>query len=112
MYTGTRTRLHMRTALCIKATKLTPEMHQTPDTFMDQIKQPMLLVWGDEDPLTPLKVGYGPYFAEELVQNRPQTELCVVKAGHCPHDDAVEPVNTAVLEWLSRVPAMSANIAI
>lgn len=66
----------------------------TPETFMDEVKQPMLLVWGDEDPFTPLKQGYGTYFAEELVEGRPKTELAVVNAGHCPHDDAPKEVRT------------------
>lgn len=59
---------------------------------MDEVKQPMLLVWGDEDPFTPLRQGYGTYFAKDLVESRPRTELAVVNAGHCPHDDAPKEV--------------------
>jgi len=81
----------------------------TPETFMDEVKQPMLLVWGDEDPFTPLKQGYGTYFAEELVEGRPKTELAVVNAGHCPHDDAPKEVNEAIIEWMGRLPSLVAQ---
>ena len=75
---------------------------------MDQITAPMLLVWGDTDPFTPLQSGYGPYFAKELVESRPLTEITVVSAGHCPHDDDVDNVNNAVVSWLRRVPELVA----
>mmetsp|Transcript_22710 Transcript_22710/g.52749 ORF Transcript_22710/g.52749 Transcript_22710/m.52749 type:complete len:377 (+) Transcript_22710:83-1213(+) len=83
---------------------LTGDPGTTPDVFMDEIKQPMLLVWGDTDPFTPLQSGYGPYFAVELVEQRPKTELAVVNAGHCPHDDDPEGVNKAVVGWLQGLP--------
>lgn len=77
----------------------------TPDKFMDQIKQPMLLVWGDEDPFTPIDAGYGVYFTQELLNSRAGTELVVVHGGHCPHDDgaAAQDVNRGVRDWLSRL---------
>mmetsp|Transcript_40077 Transcript_40077/g.78507 ORF Transcript_40077/g.78507 Transcript_40077/m.78507 type:complete len:388 (-) Transcript_40077:195-1358(-) len=87
---------------------LTGDPGRTPDLFMDQIGQPMLLVWGDTDPFTPLEGGYGKYFAEELVEGRPNTELTVVNAGHCPQDDDPEGVNKAVVGWLERLPTLRA----
>eukprot|EP00287_Rhodomonas_sp_CCMP768_P003196 CAMPEP_0196720642 /NCGR_PEP_ID=MMETSP1091-20130531/3397_1 /TAXON_ID=302021 /ORGANISM="Rhodomonas sp., Strain CCMP768" /LENGTH=330 /DNA_ID=CAMNT_0042061941 /DNA_START=224 /DNA_END=1216 /DNA_ORIENTATION=- len=81
----------------------------TPDTIMDQVTAPMLLVWGDQDIVTPLKVGYGPYFTEELVETRPNTELVVVNGGHCPHDDCPADVNAGVLEWLARLPVLDSQ---
>ena len=88
---------------------LTGEPGTTPDKFLHLVKQPILLVWGDQDPFTPIDAGYGIYFTRELVESRPATDLCVVNAGHCPQDDgaAAEDVNKGVREWLSRLAPAS-----
>jgi len=84
---------------------LTGDPGTTPDKFMDQIKQPILLVWGNEDPFTPIDAGYGIYFTKELLATRDKTELVVVNGGHCPQDDgpAAIDVNKGVRDWLSRL---------
>ena len=38
---------------------------QAPRCF-PQVQVPMLMVWGDEDQITPLRTGYGPYFTEKV----------------------------------------------
>ena len=82
---------------------LTGDPGTTPDKFMHEIKQPMLLIWGDEDPFTPIDAGYGIYFTQELVGTRANTELKVVNAGHCPQDDGAAglDVSSAVSSWLA-----------
>ena len=50
---------------------LTGDPGTTPDTFMDKITQPMLLVWGDEDPFTPIDAGYGVYFTKVCTASAP-----------------------------------------
>ncbi|KAJ1487107.1 Alpha/Beta hydrolase protein, partial [Baffinella frigidus] len=69
---------------------LTGDSGQLPAEFIDQVQVPMLMVWGDEDEITPLGSGYGPYFTEQLRGERDNIELKVVNAGHVPHDDAPE----------------------
>jgi len=62
---------------------------------------PILLCWGDADTITPKDIVYGEYFTRELVAARPRTRLAVVRAGHCPHDDAPGDVNAAIALWLA-----------
>ena len=70
---------------------------------MRQVSQPMLMVWGDTDPITPIEAGYGIYFTRELLGSREATQLKVVRAGHCPQDDgpAAAEVNSALIAWLA-----------
>ena len=81
---------------------LTNDAGQTPDTFIDKIDMPIKLIWGDEDPFTPLSGPYGLYF-QELARTKENVSMSVINAGHCPHDDNYIDANTAALDWLEDI---------
>ena len=60
---------------------------------------PLLLVWGQQDPwMRPNK-------ATRIMELYPGARLVTVDNGsHCPHDDAPEAVNAALLEWMATLP--------
>ncbi|KGG12120.1 MULTISPECIES: alpha/beta fold hydrolase [Prochlorococcus] len=56
---------------------------------------PILLLWGREDKLVPLKIG------QKLTKDYPCLQLLIMEgAGHCPHDESPKTFNQYVLNWL------------
>ena len=56
---------------------------------------PILLLWGQQDKLVPLKIG------KQLIKKNPWLDLLVLeKTGHCPHDESPNQFNQDVLNWL------------
>ncbi|CAA6668272.1 unnamed protein product [Spirodela intermedia] len=69
-----------------------------PDT---KISLPVLVLWGDQDPFTPLDGPVGRYFSS-LPARLPNISLYVLEGvGHCPHDDRPDAVHEKLLPWLS-----------
>ena len=66
------------------------------DLLFNQLKSPLLLLWGSKDPWmnTPKKRNlykkYTPTNTKEVILN----------AGHCPHDEIPEQVNNHIIDWL------------
>ncbi|KAI3785392.1 hypothetical protein L1987_44510 [Smallanthus sonchifolius] len=72
-----------------------------PVQLMPKIKLPVLILWGDEDPFTPLDGPVGKYFSSlpAKVQN---ISLSVLQGvGHCPHDDRPNLVHEKLVPWLA-----------
>ena len=67
----------------------------TLDSVLSELSCPLLLLWGDLDPWV------GPAKADRIKKFYPKTTLVNLQAGHCPHDEIPEPVNRALLDWLS-----------
>lgn len=67
----------------------------TLDSLLSKMSCPLLLLWGDLDPWV------GPAKAIKIKEFYPNTTVVNLQAGHCPHDEVPELVNTALLEWLS-----------
>lgn len=67
----------------------------TLDSLLSKLSCPLLLVWGDLDPWV------GPAKAMKIKEFYPNTSVVNLQAGHCPHDEVPELVNTALLDWLS-----------
>ncbi|XP_050230008.1 pheophytinase, chloroplastic isoform X2 [Mercurialis annua] len=67
----------------------------TLNSVLSQLRCPLLLIWGDLDPWV------GPSKANQIKDFYPKTTLVNLQAGHCPHDEVPELVNTALVEWLS-----------
>ena len=64
---------------------------------------PLLVLWGDADPFTPLGGPVGEFFAADLCApgGRPGARFAELAAcGHCPHDDRPEAVHAELLPWL------------
>ena len=60
--------------------------------------QPVLLLWGADDPWI------GPGSAARIQSLYPQAQKVLLSGvGHCPQDDAPERVNTELIRWLETV---------
>ncbi|XP_076910301.1 uncharacterized protein LOC143567905 [Bidens hawaiensis] len=69
--------------------------------LMPKIKLPVLILWGDEDPFTPLDGPVGKYFAT-LPSKVSNISLSVLPGvGHCPHDDSPNLVHEKLVPWLT-----------
>lgn len=76
-----------------------------PVDLIPRIDSPVLVLWGDEDPFTPLDGPVGKYFSS-LPSRVPNVRLSVLPGtGHCPHDDRPELVHEKLLPWLAHLLA-------
>lgn len=69
------------------------------DDLLQQLdnKIPLLLCWGEEDPWI------RPQAADKVQALYPQAQRWSIDAGHCPHDEAPEEVNTAIRTFVQQV---------
>lgn len=70
-----------------------------PTELLPKITQPLLVLWGDADPWTPIQ---GSQIYQDLAAAEPQRVkfMSIAGAGHCPHDERPEVVNQVIQEWL------------
>jgi pimeloyl-ACP methyl ester carboxylesterase len=70
-----------------------------PEELLPQVSQPLLVLWGEADPWTPIA---GSKMYQTLAQQAPDRVQfrSIPDTGHCPHDERPEVVNAAILEWL------------
>ncbi|KAM0902067.1 hypothetical protein ACQ4PT_019589 [Festuca glaucescens] len=66
----------------------------TLDKLLGKLSCPLLLLWGDLDPWV------GPAKAAQIHKFYANSTVVNLQAGHCPHDEAPEQVNAALLQWL------------
>ncbi|KDO37225.1 hypothetical protein CISIN_1g038186mg [Citrus sinensis] len=72
-----------------------------PVQLMPTIFIPVLVLWGDKDPFTPLDGPVGKYFSS-LPSKLSNVKLIVLEGvRHCPHDDRPELVHENMLPWLA-----------
>lgn len=71
-----------------------------PRELLPSIQHPLLVLWGTEDPWTPISGGQ--IFAELAKQGQPVQFIPIPETGHCPHDERPEVVNPLILQWLSQ----------
>ncbi|MEA5418094.1 alpha/beta fold hydrolase [Spirulina sp. CCNP1310] len=82
-------------AQAVFASVLTAPPGPAPGELLPAIAQPLLILWGDADPWTPIS-------GSKIYQNLPQGEFHIIpKAGHCPHDETPDQVNALILQWLA-----------
>ncbi len=71
----------------------------TAPSLLKRLARPMLLIWGEEDILVPLDVGW------QCQRFRLDLSLTVISgSGHCPHDEKPGLFNEVVLAWLMGLP--------
>ncbi|MGB0564077.1 MAG: alpha/beta fold hydrolase, partial [Spirulinaceae cyanobacterium] len=76
------------------ASVLTAPPGPAPRELLPQIQQPLLVLWGDADPWTPIK-------GAEIYQQHPTVTFHPIPgAGHCPHDEMPDAVNAYLVAWL------------
>lgn len=82
------------------ASILTAPPGPSPAELLPRVKQPLLVLWGDADPWTPIA---GAKVYRELAEQEPErVEFAIVpNAGHCPHDECPQLVNRLIIEWLA-----------
>ncbi|HEY9846842.1 MAG TPA: alpha/beta fold hydrolase, partial [Candidatus Caenarcaniphilales bacterium] len=81
---------------------LTAPPGPTPAELLPKVKRPLLVLWGEADPWTPISGG-------QIFQGRDQNQpdappiqfIPIPNAGHCPHDERPEVVNPLILNWLA-----------
>ncbi len=85
------------------ASILTAPAGPRPSDLLPQIRQPLLVLWGEADPWTPIK---GSVLYQELAKQQPERVAfaSIPKAGHCPHDEHPEAINAKLIDWLSTLP--------
>ena len=69
----------------------------TAPALLEQLRQPMLLIWGRQDRFIPLTIG------KQLAAQHPMLDLEIIDhCGHCPHDETPERFLAVMLGWLDR----------
>lgn len=71
-----------------------------PAELLPQIQHPLLIIWGETDPWTPIT---GAKIYQDLAEINPSVQfISLPNTGHCPHDERPEQVNTIILNWLNQ----------
>jgi pimeloyl-ACP methyl ester carboxylesterase len=73
-----------------------------PAELLPNIKKPLLVLWGEEDPWAALPTAeiYRQLSEDSDAQ---VTFITIPKTGHCPHDERPEVVNPLIINWLSQI---------
>ncbi|BFI03376.1 hypothetical protein MPTK1_1g03260 [Marchantia polymorpha subsp. ruderalis] len=80
-----------------------PTVDLSLNTLLTQLECPLLLLWGDLDPwMTASK-------ADKMLELYPSATLKRLQAGHCPHDEAPEAANKAIVDWMRSVEQQSSS---
>ncbi|HAC66348.1 MAG TPA: alpha/beta hydrolase [Cyanothece sp. UBA12306] len=81
------------------ASVLTAPPGPTPKELLPQVEHPLLVLWGTDDPWTPIT---GSKIYQERANRGENTQFFPInKAGHCPHDENPSKVNQLILNWLT-----------
>ncbi|KAJ7532941.1 hypothetical protein O6H91_13G026600 [Diphasiastrum complanatum] len=74
-----------------------------PEMLMPQINSPVLVLWGDNDPWTPINGPVGKYFTK-LSRERGDVQIFgLPDVGHCPHDDRPELAAEYIFPFLANL---------
>ncbi len=65
------------------------------DMLLNKLECPLLLLWGEKDPWINAREK-----GAKFRQYYPQLTEYYLEAGHCPHDESPEEVNTLIAEWV------------
>ncbi len=69
------------------------------DELFAKLNSPLLLLWGNRDPWM-----NAPGKRETYKLHTPKaTKEVILDAGHCPHDEVPQEVNSALLDWLQEL---------
>ncbi len=79
---------------------LTAPPGPAPAQLLPKVKRPLLVIWGEADPWTPIN---GAKIYQDLsAQGQPVQVKPIANAGHCPHDEAPDKVNPLIIDWLAQ----------
>lgn len=92
-------------ALDVLVSVVTGPPGPNPMSLIPNISIPILVLWGDQDPFTPLDGPVGKYFSS-LPSALTNVQFFVLQeVGHCPQDDRPDLVHEKLLTWLDSLPA-------
>ncbi|KGF73397.1 alpha/beta hydrolase [Neosynechococcus sphagnicola sy1] len=69
-----------------------------PGELLPHLQRPLLVLWGDADPWTP--IAGASIYQRAQAQGQSIRVVSIPGAGHCPHDEDPAQVNALILEWL------------
>jgi pimeloyl-ACP methyl ester carboxylesterase len=70
-----------------------------PTELLPKIQVPLLVIWGEADPWTPIA---GSQIYQSLGSTQPVRFVSIPNTGHCPHDERPEVVNELIIQWLNQ----------
>jgi len=70
------------------------------DVLLGRLQCPLLLLWGEHDPWMNARSR-----SVKFRQHYPQLTEHFLNAGHCPHDEVPEQVNTLLRDWVHSISA-------
>ena len=83
------------------ASVLTAPPGATPQELLPHLEHPLLVLWGENDPWTPIK---GAKIYQDLAADNSNVQFnAIPSAGHCPHDEKPDTVNKLILDWLKQI---------
>jgi pimeloyl-ACP methyl ester carboxylesterase len=68
--------------------------------LLPHIRQPLLVLWGEADPWTPIQGSHVFREWSTAEDGRALRVVPIAKTGHCPHDERPEIVNALIIDWL------------
>ncbi|MCY7321026.1 MAG: alpha/beta fold hydrolase, partial [Phormidesmis sp. CAN_BIN36] len=71
-----------------------------PTELLPRIQAPLLVLWGEADPWTPIA---GSQIYQKLTETHDVQFVGIPETGHCPHDERPEVVNPLILNWLKTI---------
>ena len=81
------------------ASVLTAPPGPRPADLLPRLQHPLLVLWGENDPWTPIK---GAKIYQERALKDANTQFFPIpQAGHCPQDEKPEEINRLILDWLN-----------
>lgn len=82
------------------ASILTAPPGPRPEDLLPNVEQPLLVLWGEADPWTPIT---GSMLYQTLATQQPDRVQfqSIPQTGHCPHDERPDVVNALIIEWLN-----------
>lgn len=82
------------------ASILTAPAGPSPVELLPQVQRPLLVLWGEDDPWTPVTGGQ---VFQQWSQTKPIEFIAIPQTGHCPHDERPDLVNEQILNWLTQL---------
>jgi pimeloyl-ACP methyl ester carboxylesterase len=82
------------------ASILTAPPGPSPSELLPIVQHPLLVLWGENDPWTPIKAAE--IYRKLGETGQPVEVVGIPKAGHCPHDERPDIVNELMLDWLAK----------
>ncbi|MCJ8281124.1 MAG: alpha/beta fold hydrolase [Rivularia sp. ALOHA_DT_140] len=80
------------------ASILTAPPGASPEELLPKVERPLLVIWGAEDPWTP--IGGAKVYQRAKDDGKDIKIVPIPGAGHCPHDEVPDLVNPEILEWM------------